>query len=73
MKGIVDRFEQCFVVVELEDGSTTDILRSQCPEDLAIGQAIHIAEDGTITIDEARTETLKREIEALADDLFEEE
>lgn len=73
MKAIVDRFEQCFVVVELEDGTTKDILRSQCPENLAIGQAIDIAEDGTISIDAVRTETLKEEIDALADDLFEDE
>lgn len=73
MKAIVDRFEQCFVVVELEDGTTKDILCSQCPEDLAIGQAIDIAEDGTISIDALRTETLKEEIDALADDLFEDE
>lgn len=73
MKGIVDRFEQCFVVVELEDGSTTDILRSQCPDHLEVGQAIDIAEDGTISVDEARTEALRRNIEALADDLFEDE
>ena len=47
MKAIVDRFEQCFVVVELEDG--------------------------TISIDAVRTETLQKEIDALADDLFEDE
>lgn len=72
MKAIVDRFELCLVVIELEDGTTQDIPRSQCPDEIEVGQAITIAEDGTITIDEARTQTLQEEIDALADDLFEE-
>lgn len=72
MKAVVDRFEYCFVVIELEDGTTRNILRAHCPAHIEVGQAIDIAEDGTITIDHARTQALKREIEALADDLFEE-
>ncbi|MBM7700134.1 DUF3006 domain-containing protein [Kurthia huakuii] len=72
MKAIVDRFECCFVVIELEDGTTKDVPRAHCPDNIDVGQAIDIAEDGTITIDAARTQALKREIDALADDLFEE-
>lgn len=71
MKAIVDRFENNSVVLELEDGQTIDVQRSRCPLLVKVGDTVYVAEDDTISVDEAETSRRKKEIEALAEDLFE--
>jgi len=68
-KGIIDRFEGDYAVVEF-DGQTEDILKSQLPEDAKIGDTL-VFDKNKITVDKNDTETRKEEIQDLMDELFE--
>jgi len=68
-KGIIDRFEGEYAVVEF-DGQTEDILKSQLPEDAKIGDTL-VFDKNKITVDKNDTETRKEEIQDLMDELFE--
>ena len=70
MKGIIDRFEGEYAVVELEDGKMININKIQLPLGVEEGMVIHISESITINIDE--TNKRKKEIEKLTEDLWEE-
>lgn len=70
MKGILDRFEGEYAVVELEDRSLKNILRSELPKGSREGDAI-ILVNGEWTIDKAETKERKARIENLVNDLFE--
>nr|WP_253806109.1 DUF3006 domain-containing protein [Paenibacillus sp. Cedars] len=58
-KGIIDRFEGSFAVVEIE-GSSEDIPKELLPNDCSVGDVLTIS-DNKITVD--KTETLKRKEE----------
>ncbi|MBO2537760.1 DUF3006 domain-containing protein [Rummeliibacillus suwonensis] len=69
-KGIIDRFEGDFAIIEIGD-HTIDIPKSKLPINVNVGDQVMI--DGkTITLDPEGTKKLRAEIDALADDLFEE-
>lgn len=68
-KGIIDRFEGNFAVVEF-DGDTEDILKSEIPAEAKAGDTL-IFEDGTVRVDKADTAKRKKEIDDLMDELFE--
>lgn len=68
-KGIIDRFEGEFAVVEI-DGQTEDILKSKLPEQAKSGDTLVFSEN-KITLDKNDTEIRKKEIKGLMDDLFE--
>ena len=70
MKGIIDRFEGKYAVVELEDGKMINIDKIQLPIGVEEGMVIHISESITIDIDE--TKKRKEEIEKLTEDLWDE-
>ncbi|WP_088066732.1 DUF3006 domain-containing protein [Gottfriedia luciferensis] len=70
IKGIVDRIEGNIVVVELEDGSTTDYPKNLFPKSISPGDAVNMA-NGKFVIDENKTKKLKKEINDLMDELFE--
>jgi len=70
MKGIIDRFEGDYAVVELEDGKMLNINKIKLPTGVEEGMTIHISE--VITIDKAETLKRKKEIEKLTEDLWEE-
>ncbi|MCB2290661.1 DUF3006 domain-containing protein [Clostridium sp. CS001] len=70
MKGIIDRFEGKYAVVEVEGGRMIDVDKSQLPLGVKEGMVIQIAE--SITIDIEETKKRKREIEELTKDLWEE-
>ena len=70
MKGIVDRFEGNYAVVELQDGKIINIDKKKLPKEIEEGMVIHISESITIDIDE--TKKRKAEIEKLTEDLWEE-
>jgi len=70
MKGIIDRFEGNYAVVELEDGKIINIDKAQLPIGIEEGMVIHISESITINIDE--TKKRKEEIEKLTEDLWDE-
>jgi hypothetical protein len=70
MKGIIDRFEGKYAVVEVEGGRMIDVDKSQLPLGAKEGMVIQISE--SITIDIEETKKRKEEIEELTKDLWEE-
>lgn len=70
IKGIVDRIEGNIVVVELEDGSTTDYPKNLFPKSISPGDAVNMT-NGKFVIDANKTKKLKKEINDLMDELFE--
>ena len=70
MKGIIDRFEGKYAVIELQDGQMLNIDKAKLPVGSKEGMVIHISENSTIDI--AETKKRKEEIEELTKDLWEE-
>jgi hypothetical protein len=70
MKGIIDRFEGNYAVVELQDGKMINIDKTQLPIGIEEGMVIHISK--SITIDIEETKKRKEAIEKLTEDLWEE-
>lgn len=70
MKGVIDRFEGDYAVVELEDGKMKDIKRSLLPDGAKEGDVLIINEKG-IKIDKEETHRRKGKINNLMDELFE--
>ncbi|RED65841.1 DUF3006 domain-containing protein [Cohnella lupini] len=68
-RGIIDRFEGEWVVIETE-GTTRNILKSFLPEECKVGDAI-IIENGAIRVDAHETAKRKTEAKQLMDELFE--
>ncbi|WP_172371530.1 DUF3006 domain-containing protein [Sporosarcina jiandibaonis] len=69
MKGIIDRFEDNWAVVEI-DGETKDFERAIFPIDAVAGDVVRI-EGNEVTILKDETEQLRKEIEELMDDVWE--
>jgi hydrogenase maturation factor len=69
MRGIIDRFEGDFVVVEV-DGETRDVARHLFPSDVKPGDVV-IMEGTKITVDREKTEKLRKEIEELMSEVWE--
>ena len=70
MKGIIDRFEGEYAVVELEDGKMININKIQLPIGVEEGTVIDISE--CITINSYETLKRKKEIEKLTENLWDE-
>lgn len=71
MKGVIDRFEGDYAVVELEDGKMKDIKKSLIPDDAKEGDILIINEKGINKIDKEETHKRKEEINSLMDELYE--
>jgi len=69
-KGIIDRIEGKWVVVEFEDGMR-DILISRFPIRIESGDVIWIDEYGHIEKDERERQRLSDEIDVLMEELWE--
>ena len=69
MRGIIDRFEGDYAVVELVDGKMININKIQLPIGVQEGMVIQILESITIDID--ATKKRKKDIEKLTEDLWE--
>jgi hypothetical protein len=69
MKGIVDRFEGDFVVIEIE-GNTKDILKKQVDSSVKVNDVVELV-DGKWMVKEADTERRRKEIKALMDSVWE--
>ena len=69
LKGIIDRFEEDIVVVEI-DGVTQDFEKQLFPKAAKPGDFIEI-KGNQVTILEAETEKRRKEIEELMDELWE--
>lgn len=70
MRGIIDRIEENYAVVELENRVMINIEKKKIPFNAKEGDVIIINNDN-ITIDKEKTEKLKKEIEELTKDLWE--
>ncbi len=68
-KGIIDRFEGELAVVEFDD-EMKDIPKSKIPKEANVGDVL-IFDGDKITISNEETNTLKKEIDDLMDELFE--
>jgi len=69
MKGIIDRFEGDFVVVEIE-GDTKDFPKSIFPIEAKPGDIIVIS-DNLVKIKNEETAELRKEIEQLMEEVWE--
>lgn len=69
MRGIIDRFENKFAVVELDDKSFININTSKIPKSAKEGDVIFINKDG-ISLDLDETKKLKKEVSNLMNELF---
>jgi hypothetical protein len=70
IKGIIDRFEENIAVIEI-DGETQDFPKSIFPKNANVGDVVSIKGD-IVTILTEETEKLRKEINDLMDELFEE-
>ncbi|MDF1511192.1 DUF3006 domain-containing protein [Robertmurraya sp. DFI.2.37] len=66
LKGIIDRFEGEFAVVEI-DGKTIDFPKSIFPKEADVGNVVIIE----VKVDKKETEKLRREIEELMNEVWE--
>ncbi|MDQ6600726.1 DUF3006 domain-containing protein [Bacillus salipaludis] len=69
VKGIIDRFEGKFAVVEIE-GKTKDFPKSIFPKSATVGDVVEINGEKVKVLKE-ETEKLRREIEDLMNDVWE--
>lgn len=69
MRGIIDRFESDYAVVELDDRTMKNIKISLLPQGARNGDVI-VEKDGVYCIDVDGTEKRKKNIEKLMDDLY---
>ena len=70
MKGIIDRFEGDYAVVEFEGRQMKDIMRRDLPAGLKEGDAIKCT-NGIYVFDELETERIKKETKTMFDKLWE--
>jgi hypothetical protein len=66
VKGIIDRFEGAIVVVEI-NGKTQDFPKSIFPKEAEVGDVVIIE----VMVDKKATEKLRREIEELMNEVWE--
>lgn len=69
MSGVIDRFEEDFAVIELDNKKIISINKSKIPEDAKVGDVL-IIED-SITIDYEQTKKRKKLIDDLVSDMWE--
>ena len=69
IKGIIDRFEEGFAVVEIE-GKTKDYPKDIFPKDTEVGDVVYIT-GNKVTVDKQETKKREKEIEDLMNELWE--
>lgn len=70
MLGVIDRFEEKYAVVELDDNTIINLEIDILPKEAREGDVLNITDK--ITIDYEETEKRKKEIEELTEGLFKE-
>ncbi|MFE4145295.1 DUF3006 domain-containing protein [Peribacillus sp. YIM B13472] len=70
VQGIIDRFEGKIAVVEIEGGDMKDFPKISLPKGAKVGDML-IIDGNTITISKEGTKQLRKEIDDLMDELFE--
>jgi len=68
MRGIIDRFEGDFVVVELDNNEMKNIRKELVPKEAKEGDILNIGE--VITIEHEETEKRRKRIEKLTEDMW---
>ncbi|KEI95692.1 pyruvate kinase [Clostridium botulinum A2B3 87] len=71
MKGIIDRFEENFAIIELEDKKMINIDKNIIPKKAKEGDVINIEGD-IIILNGKERERLKKEIDELTEDMWKE-
>lgn len=69
MKGIIDRFEGDYAIVEFKGRKMVEIHKRHLPTGLKEGDAIRCT-DGTYVFDEVETERIKKGTKAMFDKLW---
>ncbi|WP_373897250.1 DUF3006 domain-containing protein [Haloimpatiens sp. FM7315] len=69
MRGIIDRFEGDFAVIELSNGKMKDFERNRIPKEAKEGDVVEIGKE--IKINTIETLKRKEEIEKLTEDMWE--
>ena len=69
MKGIIDRFEGDYAVVEFEGRKMVDIHKKDLPAGLKEGDVIR-GVDGAYVFDEVETERIRKETKGMFDKLW---
>ncbi|WP_424765720.1 DUF3006 domain-containing protein [Paenibacillus sp. sgz302251] len=69
MKGIVDRFEGKFVVIEV-DGQSQDVSKNDVNSSVKVGDVVKLV-DGIWTTDKIGTEKREKQIKELMEDVWE--
>ncbi|MEW9097152.1 MAG: DUF3006 domain-containing protein [Clostridiaceae bacterium] len=72
MKGVIDRIEENYAVVELEEGAMVNLSIDIIPTEAREGDVIIIDKDNNITVDKIETENRRKLIEELTKDLWDE-
>ncbi len=67
-KGIIDRFEGEYAVIEIGN-ETKDVLRSSLPKEAQVRDVLYFV-DVKMVIDKEETEKLRKEIEDLMDEVW---
>ena len=70
MKGIIDRFEGEYAVVEFEGRTMVEIHKKDLPSGIKEGDVIRSI-DGAYVIDKVETERIKKETKTLYDKMWE--
>lgn len=68
MFGIIDRFEENFAVIELDDNKIININMDKIPRDARVGDVLRIERD--IVVDYDQTRKRKKIIEDLTNDIW---
>jgi len=69
-KGVIDRFEGDWAIVELEDGQFIDIPSETLPPNAQEGNVIYIDKDGKVLIAVEETLERRKRVEDLMNKLF---
>ncbi|MFE4036354.1 MULTISPECIES: DUF3006 domain-containing protein [unclassified Priestia] len=69
IKGIIDRFEEGFAVVEIE-GKTKDYPKDIFPKNTQVGDVVYIT-GNQVKIDRQETQKRAKEIESLMNEIWE--
>ena len=69
-RGIIDRFEEDWAIVEMEDGEFIDVPAHTLPSEAVEGSVILIEEKEKITVLTEETHTQRAKVKALIDKLF---
>lgn len=73
LKGIIERFEGKYAMVEIQNGNLEYIYKNSLPCKADVGDLIVIHENNHITLDTEGIMKRRKEIDTLANELFEDE